>query len=460
MSGDGRAPARRARRHRRPQGLLRGGPGPAHRAVQRVDPRRPARARAGRDAGRPRDRHPHARRRGGGRAGPAHPSRAGGAGFRRGRGAQRGLRHHPHRRHRHHRPLAGPRRCSNAMASSYPRVQIVVVDATTTSLLPQVAQRPPRPRRHRPASSGPGRGDRAALRRGPARRRAQSATRSLRETASRSPRSPSTTSCSSRKGTAFRDDLDRQARRRRRHAAHAGRARRHAARRLAGLRRLRPGDAPGVGRVRPVRRRMGPGEHRRRHAAHGGAGVAAPRPPVGRDAERSRDVLARQVVAEQADRQPTPACTPSVNDRSTSRCAPAPPDRWPPRSETIDGRPRRRRPLRPRRPPGRDHAARRRDARDRGPHRQRRAAPARRASWRRAVPTSAKASRPRTAGARAAAAITACSGSVPILFGVTGPAVSGPALLLGLGRPGRDEPGRLRVRERAEHGPPVHGRSM
>ena len=53
MRGDGPPPAQRPRGRGRPRHVLRRGAGAAHRAVERLDPRRPARARARRDPGRP-----------------------------------------------------------------------------------------------------------------------------------------------------------------------------------------------------------------------------------------------------------------------------------------------------------------------------------------------------------------------------------------------------------------------
>ena len=48
----------------------------------------------------------------------------------------------------------------------------------------------------------------------------------------------------------------------------------------------------------------------------------------------------------------------------------------------------------------------------------------------------------------AARMLTRCSGRVPVLIAATGPVLSGPALLLGPRRPGGDDRGRLRVRQR------------
>ncbi len=59
---------------------------------------------------------------------------------------------------------------------------------------------------------------------------------------------------------------------------------------------------------------------------------------------------------------------------------------------------------------------------------------------------------------KAAAAIAACSGIVPVLMAATGPVVSGPALLLGAGRPGRDELGGGCLRLGTTDGGGIHRR--
>ena len=78
-------------------------------------------------------------RRAGGRPGPPHRSRARGARGRRGVRRRRGLGHRPPRDDRHRRPAGWPPPCSSGMAADLPKVHVVVVDATTTSLLPQLA---------------------------------------------------------------------------------------------------------------------------------------------------------------------------------------------------------------------------------------------------------------------------------------------------------------------------------
>ena len=140
MSSDGPPPAHRPRRRRRARQLLGRGPGAAHRAVERLDPRRPPRARARRDPRRPGQRRPHRGGRGGGRAGPAasRPS------------STRSTPTWPSLRdevtgtvrlgvHRHHGPVAGARSCSRRWTARHPKVHVIVVDATTTSLVPQLA---------------------------------------------------------------------------------------------------------------------------------------------------------------------------------------------------------------------------------------------------------------------------------------------------------------------------------
>ena len=57
---------------------------------------------------------------------------------------------------------------------------------------------------------------------------------------------------------------------------------------------------------------------------------------------------------------------------------------------------------------------------------------------------------------RAARALAMCSGMVPVVMVVTGPALSGPALLLGHRRSGGDDHRCLRLRVRAGHGRGVH----
>ena len=69
---------------------------------------------------------------------------------------------------------------------------------------------------------------------------------------------------------------------------------------------------------------------------------------------------------------------------------------------------------------------------------------------------SPRASTPSTAGAGPRAAMAACSGSVPVLAAVTGPALSGPALLLGLADVDGDDARRLRLRVGARRGGGVH----
>ena len=58
----------------------------------------------------------------------------------------------------------------------------------------------------------------------------------------------------------------------------------------------------------------------------------------------------------------------------------------------------------------------------------------------------------------AARALARCSGRVPVLLAATGPVVSGPGPAARPGRPRRDDRGRLRVRERPPHGRDVHRR--
>ena len=59
---------------------------------------------------------------------------------------------------------------------------------------------------------------------------------------------------------------------------------------------------------------------------------------------------------------------------------------------------------------------------------------------------------------RAARAITECSGIVPVLMVAAGPAVSGPALVARARRPGGDDRGCVRVRERPADGERHHRR--
>ena len=114
--------------------------------------------------------------------------------------------------HRHHGPLARARSCSRRCTRAHPKVHVVVVDATTTSLVPQLARRRARPRRRQPA------GDRPR-----ARRPSRSSTRTAslvapdgHPLAERDARRASPTSADHElllepSGTAFRDELDREA---------------------------------------------------------------------------------------------------------------------------------------------------------------------------------------------------------------------------------------------------------
>ena len=71
--------------------------------------------------------------------GPADPARARGGDLRCGGPPRRGRRLGALRCHRHDRSVARPR-VLESLAASHPRISVVVVDATTTSLLPQLVR--------------------------------------------------------------------------------------------------------------------------------------------------------------------------------------------------------------------------------------------------------------------------------------------------------------------------------
>ena len=203
---------------------------------------------------------------------------------------RRGRRHGPPRLHRHHRPLARAARCSRPSTEHHPKVHVVVVDATTTSLLPQLDRRRPRPRRRQP----------------PRRPHPELATEPLFDEDRILSRPPTTPSAQPDRGRAApswpstpaaraqRHGVPRRARRRgrrrRRRAAGPGRGRRHAPARLAGLRGVRRRHAPGHRRPRRSTRADAPsaGHRRRRPRDPAPVGLArrrrgllsaAPRPP-------------------------------------------------------------------------------------------------------------------------------------------------------------------------------------
>ena len=146
-------------RRRRPRQLLGRRPGPAHRAVERLHPRRPARARA---RASPSSTGPTGRLTEEGEAGrgpgPPHPGRAR---RRSSPTSPRSATRCPARvrlgRDRHHRPLARAPRCSTAMADAPPRRSSVVVRRRHHHLArsPSSLAGAPRPGRGQPAGRRP-----------------------------------------------------------------------------------------------------------------------------------------------------------------------------------------------------------------------------------------------------------------------------------------------------------------
>ena len=114
--------------------------------------------------------------------------------------------------HRHHGPLARARRSWSRCTAHHPKVHVVVLDATTTSLVPQLASGQPRPRRREPARSND-----PDLVAEPLFEEDHVLIAPARPPAGRPravdppPTSPSTRCCSSRRAPAFRDELDAQA---------------------------------------------------------------------------------------------------------------------------------------------------------------------------------------------------------------------------------------------------------
>ena len=239
----------------------------------------------GRHARRPRRRPPHRGGRGVVDPGPPHPGRARRARRRRRLAARRGHRHRarsacigtagrwlvplvlerswrrapegPRDRRRRHHHLAASR------SSLADELDLAVVNLPVD-----------RPRARR----------RAALRRGPARRRARRPpARRARPSHARRAR-PSTSCCSSPRGTAFRDELDGEAAAAGVDAAGQGRGRRPAADRHAGLPGLRRRHRPGHRRPALARGQLAPG---RRSTAWPAASVG-PGPPPPRPARRRR----------------------------------------------------------------------------------------------------------------------------------------------------------------------------
>ena len=122
IAGDGPPPARRPGRHRRARRVLGRRPGAAHRAVERLDPRRPPRAGARRRPRRPHARPAHRGGRGRRRPGPPGAGRARRPGRRRRLGRPRGVGLGPHRDHRHDRPLAHAAPARGDRPRRHPRV--------------------------------------------------------------------------------------------------------------------------------------------------------------------------------------------------------------------------------------------------------------------------------------------------------------------------------------------------
>ena len=239
---DGRASARRPRRHRRPRHVLGRGASPVHGAIQRLQPHRPPREGARDGARRPGSRRVDRRRSPGGRAGPPHPPRA------RRHHRRRGPRHR--RRHRrralgHARDdgaMAAPRTAPDAVAGTPPRPG----DRLGREHLgppPGPARRPVQRRRGAPPRRRPRTHDRTALRRGAAPRRPgpPSTRRPDRDPAHRA-RRIQPAAASIRVGPAARArpgcGLGGGA------VARPGRDRRRAPARRTGYRRPRPGDRP------------------------------------------------------------------------------------------------------------------------------------------------------------------------------------------------------------------------
>ena len=152
-SRDGPPTAQRPARRRRPRQLLRRGPSPAHRAVERVHPRRPPRDGARRHPHRPGHRAPSPRRARSSSPGPGASRRS----SRRSpptspRCTTRSSGTRADRASSAPRPAGSCRRSSMEMAEQPPEgAASSIVDATTTSLLPQLDDGPPRPRRRQPA---------------------------------------------------------------------------------------------------------------------------------------------------------------------------------------------------------------------------------------------------------------------------------------------------------------------
>ena len=323
---------------------------------------------------------------------------------------------------------------------------MIVVDATTTSLRAPAPRRRARPRRRQPPRRRPGGRHRAALRRGPLLDRARRPPARRRDARRRSPSSPSTSCCSSRSGTAFRDELDRRPRAAGIELARQGRGRRPAPHRHRSRSR---GSAPPSCRPPPrprwLERRAGSGCPIDGLAPPlGRAGPPPARPAVRPGAGPARGRRSRSWPAEASRHRPA-STAPRRNRR------PPAPGRSP---HMAAHRPRRVRPSgvalrrRSRTVAGREVVLVRGRPTSAGGARCReadghtfadggRARPRRRPAAASASIASSGAdvttAWPRcTAGARPPARWPRCSGVVPVLMAATGPVVSGPALLLGL----------------------------
>ena len=201
------------------------------------------------------------------------------------------------RLHRHRRRAGSSRSCSSAVTRDHPKVHVVVVDATTTSLVPQLARRPARPRRRQPAGHRPRRRRPSRCSTRTASSSRPTATRSPAAAASRSPSSPSTSCCSSRRAPRSATSSTREAAAAGVDAARQGRGRRPAPHRLARVRGLRRRHRAGHRRAAPGSRASWRAGRRRRarpgaRSAWPGAGAACCRPRPGRCATPSCGVVA------------------------------------------------------------------------------------------------------------------------------------------------------------------------
>ena len=397
------------------------------------------------------------------------PARARRAGRRRRLAARRGRRQRPPRGHRHDGPVAGARRWWWPMQERHPKVRLVVVDATTTSLRA--------PARRRAASTwrwSTSRADDPELVTEPLFDEDPMLVAPLEPPArpprsgSPSPTSPSTRSCSSRTGTGV-PRPHRRAGPRPPASTLEPQAEIDGMRLLASLafQGFGAGDPagqrrPGLDRRRleadPDRRARGPHRSgspwRRRGPALGAGPGGARRAPRGRrrrgarparhppaaPGDRRRRTAERRTAGrphpgEPRDRRRNPD-RPGPSRRCPShrrRCAPACPARSRPRSTDIGGRPGRVVEIDPAIKRGAltradgdtlAEAARRRARRSACPLVVVHGLERRRRRPRASTPWSAGAARP--------ASSCAARASCPIVLVVTGPAVSGPALLLGL----------------------------